>query len=81
MFAGIRNCLPHSQLVVEQGVVTTPVGQVHNVYLPEGAVIHTIKHGSNGASDDWHPAPEFDAVIAAKGEQLLAQAAAGDPAR
>ncbi|MEX0664740.1 MAG: hypothetical protein WD598_08215 [Acidimicrobiia bacterium] len=34
-------------------IVTTRPGISHNVYLPAGAVIHTVKHGP-GEPDDWH---------------------------
>lgn len=33
----------------------------HNVYLPAGAVIHTVKHGVASESD-WHPDAEFDRI-------------------
>jgi mannose-6-phosphate isomerase-like protein (cupin superfamily) len=54
-------------------------GHAHNVYLPEGSAIHTVKFGTpvpnpdkNGA--DWWPASEeFDAATkAVTEEQLLA---------
>ena len=32
-------------------IVTSRPGIVHNVYLPDGAVIHTVKHGSASGSD------------------------------
>lgn len=41
-------------------IVTTSVGREHNVYLPEHAVIHTVKHGAKSAEADWHPAERLD---------------------
>lgn len=43
-------------------VVTVAIGKVHNVYLPGGAVIHTVKHGNAGDAAPWHPEPRFDRV-------------------
>jgi len=40
-------------------IVTTKPGVVHNIYLPKGAVIHTVKHGKCTA-EDWNPSEEFD---------------------
>lgn len=42
---------PCFQLYREDDVFTTPVGVVHNVYLPASAVIHTVKHGASGVDD------------------------------
>jgi hypothetical protein len=42
------------------GIVTTATHVVHNVYLPCGAVIHTVKHG-NAPDADWHEAKDFSA--------------------
>jgi mannose-6-phosphate isomerase-like protein (cupin superfamily) len=42
------------------GMVTTPVGICHNVYLPAGAIIHTIKHGGICEQSDWFPCPHLD---------------------
>lgn len=52
--------------VFEAGqIYTSVVQEIHNVYLPENATIHTVKHGSSGtAVADWHPADAFDTVIA-----------------
>lgn len=52
-------------------IVTTPIGQVHNVYLPKGAVIHTVKHGARGGDLDRTPAPEFDEALDRRGAALL----------
>ena len=43
---------------------TTMIGEVHNVYLSAGAIIHTIKHGAaTAAVADWHAAPDFDNIV------------------
>lgn len=39
--------------------VTTQPNIVHNVYLPEGAIIHTVKHG-NTSERDWWASEQFD---------------------
>jgi hypothetical protein len=38
----------------------TPLGQIHNVYLPGSAVIHTVKVGVRGSIPRWEPEPSFD---------------------
>jgi mannose-6-phosphate isomerase-like protein (cupin superfamily) len=38
----------------------TPLGQVHNVYLPANAVIHTVKFGIRGPHNRFESAPWFD---------------------
>lgn len=43
-------------------VFTTELGQDHNVYLPSGAVIHTVKHGKTDGGPDWHASPKLDAL-------------------
>jgi hypothetical protein len=40
-------------------VFTTTPGVPHNVYLPKGAVIHTVKHG-DVIPDDWFACLELD---------------------
>jgi len=41
--------------ILTPGEVRSTVPPVpHNVYLPAGAVIHTVKHGTGGSAD-WHP--------------------------
>lgn len=59
----------------DDGPVCSEPGEAHNVYLPAGAAIHTVKWGTavgnpekNGA--DWYPAPEdFDAWTKAQSEE------------
>jgi hypothetical protein len=43
-------------------IYTTRQGEIHNIYLPADATIHTVKHGSVGSETDWHAAPSFDEV-------------------
>jgi mannose-6-phosphate isomerase-like protein (cupin superfamily) len=41
------------------GIITTTPLVAHNVYLPGGAIIHTVKHGiATGA--DWYADVDFD---------------------
>lgn len=37
----------------------TKAGELHNIYLPDGAVIHTVKFGILGAVEDWKPNEDF----------------------
>jgi mannose-6-phosphate isomerase-like protein (cupin superfamily) len=47
------------------GMVTTaPIDLAHNVYLPAGAVVHTVKHGCVAGEPDWEAAPALDAALA-----------------
>jgi hypothetical protein len=41
------------------GIVTTVQGVAHNIYLPAGAIIHTVKHNGQGGKD-WDAAPDLD---------------------
>ena len=50
------------------GIITTTPLIVHNVYLPSGAVIHTVKHGST-MEFDWHADEEFDSMTNELSEQ------------
>jgi len=50
--------------------VTTRIGIVHNVYLPRGAVIHTVKHGI-AQQKDWIPSDDFDKMTKPLSEQEL----------
>jgi hypothetical protein len=38
----------------------TPMGLVHNVYLPANAIIHTIRFGIRGPQPDWEAALWFN---------------------
>ena len=39
----------------------------HTVYLPDGAVVHTVKHGATHCKD-WNACPELDDMIAGMSE-------------
>jgi mannose-6-phosphate isomerase-like protein (cupin superfamily) len=54
--------------------LTTPIGKAHNVYLPTGAIIHTVKHGGKDGARDWNAAPQLDDLIGKLGEGALAAA-------
>jgi hypothetical protein len=56
-------------------VVTTNPLEPHNVYLPANAVIHTVKHGSDGAKD-WNENPTLTARCAPLAEKDLHRLAA-----
>ena len=43
-------------------LVVVPPRVPHNVYLPSGAKIHTVKVGSK-RPDDWISEPELDAMV------------------
>lgn len=55
-------------------LVTTQPRQPHNVYLPAGAVIHTIKHGAT-SSKDWTPHDPLTAKCATLAEKQIHQLA------
>lgn len=52
------------------GSVTTQPNIVHNVYLPKGAVIHTVKHG-NTRDRDWWASEQFDRMTKNISEEVL----------
>lgn len=52
-------------------VVTTSPLVVHNLYLPGGAVVHTVKHGRCQTADDRYASPELDALVCHLGEAEL----------
>ncbi len=59
------------------GVVSSQPGEQHNVYLPQGAVIHTVKHSDaignpEKGGADWYDAdPDFDAWCKGIDEQYM----------
>ena len=59
--------------------VTTPIGKAHNVYLPNGTVIHTVKHGGQSGARDWNAAPQLDDLIKTLGEKALDEAEMAGP--
>jgi len=62
---------PIISLFQEGQIYTTKVGEVHNVYLPAGAIIHTVKHGNRNAPSDWHGIKEFDKKTRSLSEEEL----------
>jgi oxalate decarboxylase/phosphoglucose isomerase-like protein (cupin superfamily) len=56
----------HVDIYRPSELITSSLLQHHNVYLPAGAVIHTVKHGSPVGNpdkkwNDWYPAhSDFD---------------------
>lgn len=56
-------------------IVTTQPREPHNIYLPVGAVIHTIKHGSTSAKD-WMPHSRLTGACATLSEKRIHELAA-----
>lgn len=52
-------------------VFTTPLNVPHNVYLPAGATIHTVKHGSSDAAPDWQASDELDRLTRHLSEEKI----------
>lgn len=50
--------------------VTTQPNIIHNVYLPKGAIIHTVKHG-NTKDRDWWASEQFDDITKNITEDVL----------
>lgn len=42
--------------------ITTEIGVPHNVYLPAGAVTHTVKRGDTAETSDWTAVKELDEI-------------------
>lgn len=38
-----------------------PAGVMHNIFMPAGTILHTIKYGT--AETDWHAASELDQLL------------------
>ena len=54
-------------------VFTTKPNVSHNIYMPPGSALHTVKHGS-GEQDDWHPCPKLDVLTKSLSEpEILSQ--------
>ncbi len=51
---------PIYRIFREGGVFTTQPMQAHNVYMPAGAVIHTVRHGDVTGEKDWFASEELD---------------------
>ena len=58
--------------------VTTQPRVRHNVYMPAGAVIHTVKHGA-GRGQDKNPAPEMTAKCRNLSTETAIRRNAADP--
>lgn len=54
------------------GVFTTIPLIAHNVYLPSGAIIHTVKHGIT-TEIDWYADTDFDSETKELSEQHIDQ--------
>jgi hypothetical protein len=68
-------CKPCIQIFTEGKWVVTPLGQIHNVYLPSKAVIHTVRFGNRGSNPEWEGSPSFDEQTKGLSEsQILALA-------
>jgi hypothetical protein len=66
---------PCIQILTEGQSVITPLGQIHNVYLPSKAVIHTVRFGNRSANPRWEGCPSFDEETKSLSEsQILALA-------
>ncbi len=63
----LRDGQPVWRILREGDTVTTEIGVAHNVYLPVGAAIHTVKFGRT-QGPDWHACPELDALTKGVGE-------------
>lgn len=62
----------HNALVLEKfdkgDIISSEPLIPHNAYLPEGAVIHTVKHGEN-EQDDWYAFPDLDRFTSVLSEE------------
>jgi mannose-6-phosphate isomerase-like protein (cupin superfamily) len=52
--------MPCIQILTEGKSVIIPLGQVHNVYLPSKAVVHTVKFGNRNPNPGWEKSRWFD---------------------
>jgi len=51
------------RIIGERGIITTEKRVIHNVYMFSNSIIHTVKHATHGVAQDWHSAPDFDALV------------------
>jgi mannose-6-phosphate isomerase-like protein (cupin superfamily) len=49
------------RVITAGGIVTTQPHVPHNVYMFPRAIIHTVKHGEEGETNDWIAEPSLDA--------------------
>jgi len=68
---------PLLQILHPGCVCVTSIGQIHNVYLPGNAVIHTIRFGVQGLQLRWEPEPSFDAQTKCLSEAEILSLAGG----
>lgn len=61
-------------------ICISPLGQVHNVYLSELSMIHTVKHGIRGAYTRWEPHPWFNECTQSLSESEILRLALGNEA-
>jgi len=54
-------------------MVATECEAAHNVYLPAGAVIHTVKHGDTAEPKDWTAVPGLDERVKSLSEADIMQ--------
>lgn len=56
----VPNGDPVFRIFREGAVFTTLPMQAHNVYMPAGAVVHTVRHGDVTGEKDWFASEELD---------------------
>jgi hypothetical protein len=66
------------ELYTKSQIVTTQQMVPHNVYLPDKAVIHTVKHGE-AKQKDWEQCPELDKRTEHLTEKDILDAIKGKP--
>lgn len=66
-------------IVGERQIISTPLNKSHNVYLPSGAVIHTVKHGGAGEAADWHGDERLDHMTRGLNEAAIIELSKGGP--
>lgn len=54
---------PLFEKYVAGSVFTLSGSEAHNVYVSEGTIFATVKHGSKEGRKDWQPAPELDLLL------------------
>lgn len=71
VFAELKDGKARLRRLLPGEVMTTRPLIAHNLYLPGGAVVHTVKHGRCQITNDWHASPELDALVHHLGEAQL----------
>ena len=62
---------PELFLYRPEQIFSVPPGLAHNVFMPPGSLIHTVKHGDCSLAKDWHSSPRLDELLVGIGEQEL----------